>query len=292
MRINMGLMGRLAIFSTAVMWGTSFVVLKNTLSSMGTMWVLAIRFTVSAFILSFIARKHITRINSKCFKGAVLMGLCLAAAYIVQTYGLVYTTPGKNAFLTATYCVLTPFLAWLVYRRRPGLLNMVAAFLCICGVGFVSLNEGFSEINIGDVLTVICGFFYSFQIILLENYSDSGEASTITALQFITAAVLCWVGALAFETPPVNVPVGAWLDIAYLSVVCTAVCFFLQAWGIRYTPSSTVAMLMTLEAVFGVIFSVIFFDEHVTARMLIGFVLIFVAVVFSELQPFKGRKLV
>lgn len=285
-------MGRLAIFATAVIWGTSFVVLKNTLGSMGTMWVLAIRFSISALLLGWFALKHVRKTNSSCLKGGFMMGLFLAAAYIVQTYGLVYTTPGKNAFLTATYCVLTPFLAWFVYKRRPGLLNMVAALLCIAGVGFVSLNEGFTEINIGDILTLISGLFYSCQIILLENYRDSGEASTLTAVQFITAAIVCWIGALVFEAPPQNIQVSAWLEIAYLSVMCTAVCFFLQAWGMKYTPSSTVAMLMTLEAVFGVIFSVMFFNEIVTAKMLIGFVLIFVAVVFAEVLPSKGRKMV
>ena len=292
MKLNMGLMGRLAIFATAVIWGPSFVVLKNTLDSMGTMWVLAIRFTVSALLLGFMARRHLKNANRACIKGGFMMGLCLAAAYIVQTYGLLYTTPGKNAFLTATYCVLTPFLAWLIYKRRPGIFNVAAAVLCIAGVGFVSLNEGFTEVNIGDILTLISGLFYSFQIILLENYSDTGEASTLTAVQFITAALVCWAGALVFEAPPRNVPINAWLEIAYLSVMCTAVCFFLQAWGMKYTPSSTVAMIMTLEAVFGVIFSVLFFGEAVTVKMIIGFVLIFIAVVLSEAQPLKGRKLV
>lgn len=292
MKVNMGLMGRLAIFSTAVIWGTSFAVLKSALDSIGTMWVLAIRFTVSTIILLFMARKHLKNISAACIKGSVLMGLCLAVAYIVQTYGLVYTTPGKNAFLTATYCVLTPFLAWLVYKRRPGFFNVLAAVMCVAGVGLVSLNEGFNGVNIGDILTIFCGFFYSFQIILLENYSDSGEASIITAIQFITAALVCWAGALAFESPPVNVSTAAWLEIAYLSIMCTAVCFFLQAWGMKYTPSSTVAMLMTLEAVFGVIFSVLFFNEVVTAKMFVGFALIFAAVVLSEMQPLKGRKLV
>jgi len=285
-------MGRLAIFATAIIWGTSFVVLKNTLDSMGTMWVLAIRFTVSALILALISRRHLKKASKSCIKGSVLMGLCLAAAYIVQTYGLIYTTPGKNAFLTATYCVLTPFLAWAVYKRKPGAFNVLAAVFCVAGVGLVSLNEGFTEINIGDVLTLICGFFYSFQIILLENYSDTGEASTISCIQFVTAAVICWAGALMFEAPPVNVPAAAWGEIAYLSIMCTAVCFFLQAWGIKYTPSSTVAMIMTLEAVFAVIFSVLFYNEAVTAKMLAGFVLIFVAVLLSEAQPLKGRKLV
>ena len=292
MKLNMGLMGRLAIFATAVIWGTSFVVLKNTLDSMGTLWVLAIRFTVSALLLCLMAGRHLKSISKPCIKGGVMMGIFLAAAYIVQTYGLLYTTPGKNAFLTATYCVLTPFLAWLVYKRKPGMFNVIAAVFCIAGVGFVSLNEGFNDINIGDVLTIICGLFYSFQIILLENYSDAGEASTLTAIQFVTAAVICWTGALIFEAPPQNVPASAWMEIAYLSVMCTAVCFYLQAWGMKYTPSSTVAMIMTLEAVFGVIFSVLLFKEVVTGKMLIGFVLIFVAVVFSEAQPLKGRKLV
>ena len=95
-----------------------------------------------------------------------------------------------------------------------------------------------------------------------------------------------------FEAPPVNVPAAAWGEIAYLSIMCTAVCFFLQAWGIKYTPSSTVAMIMTLEAVFAVIFSVLFYNEAVTAKMLAGFVLIFVAVILSEAHPLKGRKLV
>ena len=292
MKLNMGLIGRLAILATAVIWGTSFVVLKNALNSMGTMWVLAIRFTVSAMLLSLMAGKRLIKAKRSCIKGSVFMGLCLATAYIVQTYGLVYTSPGKNAFLTATYCVLTPFLAWLIYKRKPGISNMLAAFLCVAGIGLVSLADGFTDVNVGDILSVACGFFYSFQIILLDNYSDTGDASTISAIQFITAAVVCWMGAVFFEAPPANVPMGAWMEIAYLSVMCTAVCFFLQAWGIKYTPSSTVAMIMTLEAVFAVIFSILFFNETVTAKMLLGFVFIFAAVILSELQPLKGRKLV
>lgn len=290
MKLNMGLMGRLAIFASSIIWGTSFVVLKNALDSMGTMWVLAIRFTVSALLLSIMARRHFRTLSKRCVKGSVFMGLCLAAAYIVQTYGLVFTSPGKNAFLTATYCVLTPFLAWLIYKRKPGMFNILAAIFCIAGAGFVSLNEGFNDVNIGDILTLACGFFYSFHIILLENYRDAGDAAIISALQFTAAAVVCWIGALMFEAPPQNVPAAAWMEIAYLSVMCTAVCFFLQAWGIKYTPASTVAIIMTLEAVFAVIFSVLFYNETVTTRMLIGFALIFIAVVLSEAKPTKGRK--
>ena len=270
MKKNYALLGRSALLCTALIWGTSFVVLKSALDSVGTMWVLSIRFSVAAVLLLSASRRQLRSVSKRCIKGSILMGAALAAAYIVQTYGLYYTTPGKNAFLTATYCVLTPFLAWAVYKRKPGISNIAAAFLCVAGIGFVSLSEGFSDINIGDMLTLICGIFYSLQIILTENYNDSGEASVISAIQFLTSAVICWIGALIFEQPPHNVPAEAWLEIGYLSVMCTAVCFYLQVWGMKYTPSSTAAMIMTLEAVFGALVSILFSTRRLTFRSLSG----------------------
>lgn len=282
---NMGFLGRLALFMTAFIWGTSFVVLKNTLDSVGTLWVLAIRFSVSAVLLALFAVKQLKRMDKRVVRGSVMMGLCLAVAYIVQTYGLKYTTPGKNAFLTATYCVLVPFMAWGIYKRKPDASNILAAFLCLIGIGFVSLSNLSEGVNIGDMLTLLCGVFYALQIIMMEQYAAHGEALSISAVQFASAAALCWVGALLFEQPPVAVPTAAWLNIAYLSVMCTAVCFFLQAWGMKYTPSSTAAVLMTLESVFGTLISVLFYHEPMTVKLLLGFALIFVAVLISETKP-------
>ena len=287
MKNKFALLGRLAIFSTAIIWGTSFIVLKSALDSIGTMWVLAIRFTVSALLMFLFAAKKIRSMSLRAVKGSTLMGLALAAAYIFQTYGLVYTTPGKNAFLTATYCVLVPFLAWAVYKRKPGIANLIAAVVCVVGIGFVSLESGMGQINFGDILTLICGLFYSAQIIMMEQYSDSSDALCISTVQFLAAAIVCWLGALAFESAPADVSGEAWLMILYLSVMCTAVCFFLQAWGMKYTPSSTAAMLMTLEAVFGALFSVLLYGEKLSIRTFSGFVLIFAAVLMSEV--FSGK---
>ena len=292
MKKNYPLLGRAALLCTALIWGTSFVIMKSAFESVSPMWVLSIRFTLASVLLLMAARKNLKTVSRRCVKGSVLMGVSLAAAYIVQSHGLFYTTPGKNAFLTATYCVLTPFLAWAVYKRKPEITHIAAAFFCIAGIGFVSLNEGFSDVNIGDILTLICGIFYAVQIILMEHYSDSGEATTISAIQFLTAALICWAGALLFEDAPHNVPIGAWMEIGYLGVMCTAVCFYLQAWGMQYTPSSTAAMIMTLEAVFGALTSILFFHEQISAQVAIGFVLIFIAVIISELVPYKGRKLI
>ena len=279
---NKGLWGRLALFTAALIWGTSFVVLKSALGDVGTFWTLAIRFTLAAVLMLIPAAKKIKKMDKRSFRGAVLMGFCLAAAYIVQTYGLVFTSPGKNAFLTSTYCVLVPFMAWGIYKRKPSVFNICAAVLCVTGIGLVALNSGFDEINIGDILTLMCGIFYSLQIIMMEQYIGGCDSLSITGVQFSAAAGVCWLGALLFEAAPSNVPMSAWTNILYLSVMCTGACFFLQAWGMRYTPSATAAMLLTLEAVFGALISVLFYGEVLTPKVFFGFVLIFVAVVVSE----------
>lgn len=283
-------LGRLALLGTAIIWGTSFVILKSAINSISTLWVLAIRFTISALIMLAIAGKRLKKMDRRTVKGSFLMGLCLSVAYIVQTYGLLFTTPGKNAFLTATYCVLVPFMAWGIYKRKPGASNIIAAVLCIAGIGFVSLSTGFDGLNIGDVLTLFSGVFYAMQIIMMEHYIDGADSVSVAAVEFMAAAVLCLAGALIFEPFPKDIPQDAYFTMFYLSVMCTAVCFFLQAWGMRYTPSSTAAVIMTLEAVFGVIFSLMLGQEQLTARLGFGFMLIFISVLTSELGEELSKK--
>ena len=285
------LFGKLSLLAAALIWGTSFVVLKSTLNSIGTMWVLAIRFTLSALIMLCLSFRSVRHASVRCLCGGAWIGAALAAAYIVQTYGLVYTTPGKNAFLTSTYCVLTPFISWAVYRRRPELSHLIAAFLCVAGIGFVSLSEGLTDLNRGDLLTLGCGVFYSAHILLIEYFGDSGDAVSLSAVQFAAAAVICWAGALLFEKPPAMLPAQTWVSIAYLSVMCTTLCFFLQVWGIRQTQASAAALILTLEAVFGVLISILFYHEIVTVKIAFGFALIFAAVLISQLRPFgRGKR--
>ena len=290
MKDRKNFLGQLALWGTAFIWGTSFVILKEALDSIGTMWVLALRFIIAAALLLLAAGKRLKTLGRDGLRGGVLLGVCLAAAYIFQTYGLKYTTPGKNAFLTATYCVLVPFMVWAFFKSRPNAANIIAAFMCVFGIGLVSLS-GTSPFNIGDALTLVCGIFYALQIILTERFIGDCDALSLTGVEFGTAAVICLAGALIFESAPVGLSLELWGSIAYMGVMCTALCFFLQTWGMRYTPSSTAAVIMTFESVFAIIISVIFYDEPVTVRLICGFTLIIASVIISERAPLRLKKI-
>lgn len=281
MKDNKALIGRSALIATTLIWGTSFVVFKSALEDITPLWVLAIRFGGAALIMLLAAIPKLKELDKNYVIGGAVMGLCLAAAYTLQTYGLVYTTPGKNAFLTATYCILVPFLYWLLFKKKPDRYNVSAAVICLVGMGFVCLNDDLS-VNLGDMLTVSCGLFFGLHIIATSHYVECRNVLLLTMLQFAVAGALCLVFAMLFEPRPANIPGSSWVSIAYLTVVCTGVCFFLQTVGQKYTPPSAVAVIMTLESVFGTALSIIMGQENITVKIAFGFCLIFVAIFISE----------
>ncbi|MEG0035804.1 MAG: DMT family transporter [Oscillospiraceae bacterium] len=276
--------GRLALILTTLIWGTSFVVLKNTLDVMPTLYVLAFRFSGAAILMFFIGFKHLKKLDSGYFIGGAVLGVFLFIAYALQTFGLNFTTPGKNAFLTTTYCVIVPFLYWAYMKKRPDGYNISAAVICLIGVGFVSLQADFS-VNIGDLLTLACGLFYALHIVMTGKYVEGRSVVLLTMIQFAVAGALAWIFALLTDPFPTNISLNVVWSIAYMSIMCTAVCFVLQTYGQKTTPPSSVAVIMTLESVFGVIISIIFYGEILNLQLVVGFVLIFAAVLISETKP-------
>ncbi|MCF0137587.1 MAG: DMT family transporter [Oscillospiraceae bacterium] len=279
-----GRLGLLALLTTTFIWGTSFVILKGALDSITPAWVMAYRFTGAFVLLLLVCIPRLKGIDRAYLRGGALMGICLASAYIVQTYGLAYTSPGKNAFLTSVYCILVPFLNWLILKRKPNKYNIIAAVMCMVGVGLVCLSgkDGIGSVNIGDLLTLCCGLFYGLHIIVTDKFVKTRDPILLTMIQFGVGAVACYAVAFAFEPRPEVMPGSAWLSIAYLSLVCTGVCFLLQTVGQKYTAPTRASIILMMESVFGTAISVICGQELLTFGILLGFCLIFLAVLISE----------
>ncbi len=216
------------------------------------------------------------------WRGAVI-GAMLYTAYSVQTYGLTMTTPSKNAFLTAVYCVLVPFLYWAFARVKPDRYNVLAAVLCVAGVGLVSLT-GDLTINPGDGLTLICAIFYAMHIVSVAKVSPGKDIYLLTVFQFAFAGLYAWIGGALTETFPAQALARpeVLLPLAYLAVMATTVALLFQNVGQVWSDPASASVILSLESVFGVLCSVLFAGDQVNGRMLAGFALIFVAVVCSE----------
>ena len=272
------------IVLATLIWGSTFFILKDTLDDVDLMFLLAFRFTLAAAILALVFWKHWKAMDLGYLWRGGVMGALMFAAYAVQNYGLMDTTPGKNAFFTAVYCVIVPFLYWAVDRLRPSRWNVLAAVLCVAGIGLVSWDGGLS-LSRGDLLTLCGGFLYACHIAAVSKFSQGRDIFILTVLQFATTALCCWAGALFTHGIPLDgLPPRAWWVLLYLAITATTVALLFQNVGQKYTDPSSAALLLSLEAPFGVAFSVAFGAESPAPLMYLGFALIFLAVVCSETQ--------
>ena len=272
------------IVLATLIWGSTFFILKDTLDDVDLMFLLAFRFTLAAGILALVFWRRWKGLDLGCLWRGGAMGALLFAAYAVQNYGLMDTTPGKNAFFTAVYCVIVPFLYWAVDRLRPSRWNVLAAVLCVAGIGLVSWDGGVSLTG-GDLLTLCGGLLYACHIVAVSKFSQGRDIFLLTVLQFAVTAACCWVGTLFTRGLPVDgLPARAWWVLLYLAVAATALALLFQNVGQKYTDPSSAALLLALEAPFGVAFSVLFGAESPAPLMYLGFFLIFLAIVCSETQ--------
>ena len=261
------ILGKCMLLMSALIWGSSFIVMKNAVDFISPFTLLCIRFVLSTIFISILFFNKIKKIKKQDLLGGFLAGLALFSAFSIQTFGLQLTTPGKNAFLTAVYCTIVPLLSWLYFKKKPDKAQIFAAILCFIGVGFVSLDSSL-KVNLGDLYTLIGGFLYAVHIIVCEKAMKKTSPIIITALQFAFASIFSFIAASLFE------------DISVVFHI--TLCYLFQNVGQKFVNENIAALLLSLESVFGVFFSILFGQEIMTLQIGLGFMIIFISVLISE----------
>lgn len=283
---KIGLFAGAGLLVATILWGGGFVAVKDSLDVVPPIYMIALRFAAAGLFLSAVFFKRLKDITRRTLRAGIILALFLFLAYAFQTVGCVYTTAGKNAFLTTVYVLFVPFVTWVIAKRPPGLHVFAAALLAVIGIGLLSLNEDFS-INRGDILTLVCGFWFAVHIVFIARFTQKyGEDPiTLTILQMVFCSVFAWLFAPFYDGPfPVSAvtttrPI---LSLLYLAVFSSGIAFLLQNIGQKYLSSSTAALLLSTESVFGAVFSALLLGESMTARMIAGCALLFIAVILSE----------
>ncbi len=276
-----GILAKIALFGAALIWGSSFIIVKDTVNVLPPNLLIAVRFCIACILLSLVFAKKLVLINRTYLWQGAIIGALLFAAYSTQTIGITDTTPGKNAFLTAIYCVIVPFMFWFFTKKKPDIYNIIAALLCISGIGFISLTSKFA-VGFGDALTLIGGVFYAAHLVTVSIFGKDKDPILLTILQFFYAGIFGWIVTLTTESMPTHIAFGAVTSVLYLAFFCTAGALLLQNIGQKYTHPSAASIILSLESVFGALISVIFGYEVLTTRIFVGFAFIFIAVLISE----------
>ncbi len=277
-----------ALILVTVIWGGGFVASDIALESMKPFQIMMVRFLLASVLMGVISwgqRKGEEKLKDRsgAIKAGVLMGVTLFMGFAFQIIGLQYTTPSKNAFLTALNVVIVPFIAFVILKKKIGAKGIIGAVMSVLGVGLLSLNGNFT-VSLGDGLTLLCAVGFAFQIFFTSEFVKKYPASVLNMVQMFTAFVLSAISLVIFGENDFQVTTQGWLSVLYLGVVSTTICYLLQTACQKYIDETKAAIILSMESVFGTIFSIMILHEVVTVRMVIGCAVILAAVIISNMS--------
>lgn len=275
------------LLTATLIWGSTFVISKDIMQHVAPSFLIGMRFVPAALILagSFVKYRSLYLVPRNIVFGCGC-GLVLFISYYFQMTGLTLTSPGKNAFLTATDCVIVPFLVWLLMRKRPTRYNIVAAICALIGIGCISLSKGIS-LEPGDIFSLCGAFFFALHIALVGKLARQHNIFVLTIWEFIvvgTCGMLC--GILTEPIPDITtLSTIHWLEWLYLAILATTVALLFQNIAQAHILPSTAAIILTSESVFATFISVLLGIDILTLRLVAGFALVFLSVLIAEALP-------
>ena len=280
-------LAKLALFMTALLWGSTFTIGKLVSDTFSASFIIALRFLIASIALIIAAYPQRKQLDKKYLFDGFWMGLTVFLSYFLQVSGLALdTSPGKSAFLSTTYSVMVPFIYWLVTKNRPRMHHIICVFLCLFGVGVLSLSGSWG-MSPGDIMTVLSGLPYAINIVISAIVCRNRNVLLLTTIELMVVTLFAWIFVFIGNSFPSELPINAIGGIVYLGLLATALCLFFQSYGLKYAEPAIGGMLLSLESVFGVIFSIIIYHERITLRMLAGFAMIFIAILLSQ---WDGKK--
>ena len=298
--------GAVLLLITALIWGVAFVAQTVGMESVGVFTFSGVRMLLGAVALLpvILIRDRITARNmtaeqiterrkndKKTVQYGIILGVVFCVASNFQQYSLLYSAPGKVAFITAIYIFFVPLFGLFLKKRIP-ILTWICIALGLVGLYFLCMDGAdFGAINFGDVLALICAIVFAVHILLIERFAPNADGLKLSCVQFLVGGAIGCVLMFIFEEPSWGAIFEAAIPLLYAGVMSCGIAYTLQIIGQKYTESAMASLIMCMESFFAVVASAILLSEVMSTRETIGCVIMFVAIalpnVYAMMQTRK-----
>lgn len=284
------------MLSVVLVWGATFVVVKDALNDISPLLFNLLRMTLATATLALVYRRHLRSLGRRAWISGAVVGACLAMGYQFQTFGLALTTPSKSAFLTGLVVVIVPLLLAIPALRargthRPGWNAFAGATLAFIGIVLLtSPPAGYSlstlgAVNFGDILSIFCALGFALHVLALARTSSKVPFQQLAVLQIAFCTVFMALSLPLFEHSWIHVTPRLLTAILVAALLATAAAFTIQSWVQQYLPPTHTALILTLEPVFAWITAYFVLHERLGLRASLGAVLILCGIGLTELLP-------
>ena len=279
---------------TALIWGCAFVAQSVGMDYVGPFTFNMARFLIGAIVLLpviwFMDRQRKTGAEKGAGQktliiGGICCGIALAVASTLQQWGILFTTVGKAGFITAMYIVIVPLLGVFIGKKvRPLIIGCVA--IAVVGFYFLCMTESL-HLGLGDFLVLLCAIAFSIHILVIDHFSPKVDGVKMSAIQFLTAAIISAVPTLLWEQPVFTEILQAWQPVLYAGVMSCGVAYTLQIIAQKNADPTVASLLLSLESVFSVLAGWVLLGQGLSLKELFGCVLIFCAIILAQLPEKK-----
>lgn len=276
------------LFIAAFIWGTAFVAQKSG-GAIGSFTFNGIRTFIGGLVLlPIVLVNHKDKskpvVNKEELIGGIVCGFFLFIAASLQQFGLAYTTAGKAAFITTLYVVFCPILSLIVHKKKTRPLVWLCVVLDVIGLYLLCMTDASFSIQIGDTLVILCAVAFAAQMVSVDNYVTRIDGIKLSCIQFLFSGLLGIICMFIFEGPvSVSNIMTAWFPILYAGVISCGIAYTFQVLGQKEASPTIAALILCLESVFGVLAGAVLLHETMTLREILGCVIMFAAVVISNL---------
>jgi drug/metabolite transporter (DMT)-like permease len=273
----------LSLLFIAIIWGSTFIIVKQSVESTPVISFLFMRFTLAGVLLVLISAPKLKDIDKRVLADGFLLGIALFLAYAFQTFGLTVTLASITAFITGLYVVFVPILSSLFLKKLPRQEAMVGVVLATIGLALITLQDTFL-LSLGEFLVLLCAFFVAIHIILTDKFSRRNDSTLLTLVQVNVVALFSLIFSVLFDPRIIPQQFSQQLIFSLIitSIFATVVAFVIQMGMQKHTTPTKTAIIFIMEPVSAAFFSYWLGGELLTTKQYAGTFLILLAMVFTE----------
>ena len=285
--------GIILLLITAIVWGSSFVAQEIGMKSIDAFTFTGIRTTLGAIVLIpvvLIVNKGFD-LRKSTLKAGLILGIVFSTAQNFQQFAFYYSTSGKIAFITAFYMFFVPLFS-VFLGKKIRILTWCSIILGLAGLFLLCINPSdMTKINLGDVLALICAVFYSFQIMLIDKFTEKDISGVqLSFMQFVVAAAISIAAMFIFEHPVIADIKTAAPSLLYSGIMSCGVAYTFQIVGQKHANPVVASLLMCMESVFAVLAAALILHQGMSLKEGAGCIIMFVAIILSQLSETLSRR--
>lgn len=296
---NQKQLANFALLVCAFIWGTAFVAQSVGMEYVGPFTFQCVRsILASAFLIVVIGIRNVCRKSreavgdkdvtgrKKLILGGICCGTALCVASSLQQIGLQYTTVGNAGFITSMYIIFVPVFSVFLGKKVPAKI-WGCILVAVVGIYLLSVSETL-EFAKGDAFVALCAVVFAIHIMVVDYFVKDLDSMELSCVQFLVSAIIAAVPMVFIEMPQLSVIMEAALPVLYAGILSSGVAYTLQILGQKYAEPSMATLLMSLESVFSLLGGMLILHESMSGREWVGCILVFVAVLKSQLSSPKS----